>query len=338
MTFLKNCDILVKTEEERIIVRVEELLNSINFGLSVWVSNVQYNNCINYYDINKVSEGFVCVLLNAVYGYELVDLNERQKNHCAIDLGDTKKGFSIQVTSRTDAAKIRSTLKKFVDNHFENIYPNGVKFFIISNSPVKKERKKWTDFPFFDFGKDIIYPADIVADINKIASSDIAKLERIQSMVSRYVGIGIDRVPDDNQIIEDLVKCFEQMNEIHKYRYSRIYELILNWHKYDSASKGDTAGEIAFNKLLNLFMDDLGRYKILKPLLDECYKRELDVKKIEGEKLLNDLIGAETPDGTHSKEFPTIKQRYFNVAIEFDEMLKSIINIQLEELLRKASL
>ena len=191
-------------------MRVEELLNSINFGLSVWVSNVQYNNCINYYDINKVSEGFVCVLLNAVYGYELVDLNERQKNQCAIDLGDTKKGFSIQVTSRTDAAKIRSTLKKFVDNHFENIYPNGVKFFIISNSPVKKERKKWTDFPFFDFGKDIIYPADIVADINKIASSDIAKLERIQSMVSRYVGIGIDRVPDDNQIIEDLVKCFDR--------------------------------------------------------------------------------------------------------------------------------
>ena len=141
----------------------------------------------------------------------------------------------------------------------------------------------------------------------------------------------------NNQKLKKIEKR-KQMNEIHKYRYSRIYELILNWHKYDSASKGDTAGEIAFNKLLNLFMDDLGRYEILKPLLDECYKRELDVKKIEGEKLLNDLIGAETPDGTHSKEFPTIKQRYFNIAIEFDEMLKSIINIQLEELLRKASL
>ena len=27
----------------------------------------------------------------------------------------------------------------------------------------------------------------------------------------------------------------KQMNEIDKYRYSRLYELILNWHKYDSA-------------------------------------------------------------------------------------------------------
>ncbi len=139
-------------------MRVKELLHSINFGLSTWVSNVQFNNCINFYDINRISEGFVCVLLNTVYGYELNDLNKKQKNQCAIDLGDTKKGFSVQVTSRTDATKIKDTLKKFVENQFENIYPNGVKFFIISNSPVKKGRTKWTDFPFFNFGRDIIYP------------------------------------------------------------------------------------------------------------------------------------------------------------------------------------
>lgn len=191
-------------------MRVEELLSSINFGLSVWVSDVQYNNCISFYDINRISEGFVCVLLNAVYGYELSDLNNQQKNQCAIDLGDTKKGFSVQVTSRTDATKIKDTLRKFAENQFENIYPNGLKFFIISNSPVKKGRTKWTDFPFFDFGQDIIYPADIVAEINKIAYNDIAKLEQIQSIISRYIGTGINRVPDDKQIIEDLVKCFDR--------------------------------------------------------------------------------------------------------------------------------
>lgn len=210
MTFPKNCDILEKTEKGRSVLRVEELLNSINFGLSIWVSNVQFNNCINFYDINRISEGFVCVLLNTVYGYELNDLNEKQKNQCAIDLGDIKKGFSVQVTSRTDATKIKDTLKKFVENQFENIYPNGVKFFIISNSPVKKGRTKWTDFPFFDFGRDIIYPADIVAEINKIACNDISKLEQIQSIISRYIGVGMDRVPSDMQIIEDLVKCFDR--------------------------------------------------------------------------------------------------------------------------------
>lgn len=129
----------------------------------------------------------------------------------------------------------------------------------------------------------------------------------------------------------------KQMNEIDKYRYSRLYELILNWHKYDSAQRGDTAEEIAFYRLLNLFMDDSGRYEIAKPLLDKCHIEELEVKKTEGEKLLNDLVGAELPDGTHSEEFPAIKQRYFDIAKEFSKMLKTVINCQLEELLCKSN-
>lgn len=129
----------------------------------------------------------------------------------------------------------------------------------------------------------------------------------------------------------------KQMNEIDKYRYSRLYELILNWHKYDSAQRGDTAEEIAFYRLLNLFMDDSGRYEIAKPLLDKCYIEELEVKKTEGEKLLNDLVGAELPDGTYSEEFPAIKQRYFDIAKEFSKMLKTVINCQLEELLCKSN-
>lgn len=210
MIFLKSCDIMAKTEKGRIILRAEELLKSINFGLSSWVSDVQYNNCTSFYDINRVSEGFVCVLLNAVYGYELSDLNEQQKNQCAIDLGDTKKGVAIQVTSRTDAMKIKDTLKKFMENQFGNIYPNGVKFFIISNHPVKRGRTKWTDFPLFDFDKDIIYPRNIVDDISKMASKDIAKIEQIQSIISKYMGTGKYEVPNDEQIIENLIQCFDR--------------------------------------------------------------------------------------------------------------------------------
>lgn len=61
------------------------------------------------------------------------------------------------------------------------------------------------------------------------------------------------------------------------------------------------------------------------------------LKKTEGEKLLNDLVGAELPDGTHSEEFPAIKQRYFDIAKEFSKMLKTVINCQLEELLCKSN-
>lgn len=129
----------------------------------------------------------------------------------------------------------------------------------------------------------------------------------------------------------------KQMNEIDKYRYSKLYELILNWHKYDAEQSGETAGEIAFYRLLNLFMDDSGRYEIAKPLLDKCYIKELEVKRIEAQKLLHDLIDAESPDGTRSDEFPTIRKMYFKIGMEFNEMLKIAINNQLDKLLNKNS-
>lgn len=127
----------------------------------------------------------------------------------------------------------------------------------------------------------------------------------------------------------------KQMNEIDKYRYNRLYELVLNWHKYDSVQRGNTVEEIVFYRLLNLFMDDSGRYEIAKPLLDKFYIEKLEVKKAEGEKLLNDLVEVETADGTHSEEFSAIKQKYFDIAQEFSKMLKTVINCQLEELLNK---
>ena len=130
----------------------------------------------------------------------------------------------------------------------------------------------------------------------------------------------------------------KQLNDIDKYRYSRLYELVLKWHEYDSKYSGENASEIAFNRLLNLFLDDAGRYDLAKPLLDSCYINDLEIKKAEGEKLLEQLVSAESPDGTHSKDFSSIKDRYFSVGSEFSKMLKSAVNQQLDTLLRKSNM
>ena len=36
------------------------------------------------------------------------------------------------------------------------------------------------------------------------------KLEQIQRIVSKYIGTGEAIIPDDEQIIEDLIKCFDR--------------------------------------------------------------------------------------------------------------------------------
>jgi hypothetical protein len=74
-----------------------------------------------------------------------------------------------------------------------------------------------------------------------------------------------------------------------------------------------------------------------KPLLDGCYIEKLENKKIECEKLLDNLVQSETPsdDGTHSEDFQIIKEKYFKSGTEFSKMLKQAINNQLEVLLGK---
>lgn len=85
-------------------------------------------------------------------------------------------------------------------------------------------------------------------------------------------------------------------------------------------------------------MDDSGRYEIAKPLLDKIFIKKLEKAKLKCEELLNDLVDAETPDGTHSEKFPSIRQSYYDNAIEFSEILKEAINSQLEILLGQSKL
>mgnify|MGYP004473753525 CR=1 FL=1 len=134
------------------------------------------------------------------------------------------------------------------------------------------------------------------------------------------------------------IEVQKKINEIDKYRYSRLYELIINWHKYDSEIKGETVSKMASYRLVHLFLDDLGRYEIVKPLLDECYTEKLEPLKIKCENLLKDLIDVTAPESSCTKNPEIIKEKYFFNGKEFSKLLKNSINDQLESLLRKNNL
>ena len=90
------------------------------------------------------------------------------------------------------------------------------------------------------------------------------------------------------------------------------------------------------SKVLRSFVKNFERLQ--KPLLDAGYTEELENKKIECENLLNNLVEAEAPDGTHTKDFPIIREKYFASGQEFSKLLKNAINSQLESLLRKSNI
>lgn len=76
-------------------------------------SEVEVDNEIGHFDINKIVEDYYMHILNDVYGWNLKNANLITENFPAIDLIDEENMIVVQVTSTTDTAKLRGTIEKF---------------------------------------------------------------------------------------------------------------------------------------------------------------------------------------------------------------------------------
>lgn len=158
--------------------------------MSRWLSQVRLNTALTYYDINKISEDFVCKLLNLIFNYELVNLNSEQVNFPGIDLGDkTKDMVAFQVTSRTDGEKIRKTLKMFVKRKYDKIFVNGIKFFILNQDTVKLGYQNPKNIYYkFNKQKDILTDKDIIQEIQEIYNKNPDQFNAIKQLLALEFG------------------------------------------------------------------------------------------------------------------------------------------------------
>jgi len=97
-------------------------------------SEVEVDNEVGQFDINKIVEDVYMHILNDVYGWDLKNANLLKENFPAIDLIDEENMIVIQVTSTTDTSKLRSTIEKFkkLDDEY-SIY--NLKMFYIKDKP-----------------------------------------------------------------------------------------------------------------------------------------------------------------------------------------------------------
>jgi len=97
-------------------------------------SEVEVDNEMGHFDINKIVEDVYMHILNNVYGWDLKNANLLKENFPAIDLIDEENMIVIQVTSTTDTTKLRGTIEKFknLDDEY-SIY--GLKMFYIKDKP-----------------------------------------------------------------------------------------------------------------------------------------------------------------------------------------------------------
>ena len=85
----------------------EEIVKQFSWGISILTAYLRYNNKINYTDINILSEGFVCDLLNILY--ELGVSKAKRQNEPGYDLISNKKKIIVQVSTTCTPQKVSHT-------------------------------------------------------------------------------------------------------------------------------------------------------------------------------------------------------------------------------------
>lgn len=130
-------------------------------------------------DENIAMEDVICQLLNLMYGYKLVNLNAQKGNYPGIDLGDKHNRIAVQVTSDNSRSKVKETIRKFLDNNFDDQYDRLIVFVLGTRKNFHKA---------FDTG-----------DFSFSAEEDIWDFS---SLTKDLRGLGLDRLEQINQYLE----------------------------------------------------------------------------------------------------------------------------------------
>lgn len=164
------------------------------------VNKVNALNTLNYYDINISCEKFYMYLLNLIYGWNLKNINDEENNAVSIDLYDKEARVAVQVTSDSNANKIRETIKKHIKNNRHNEYDRLVFVVITHNKDYRADFVTEGKF-VFDKKRDIITCNKLIDEISHLSPERIAE-------ICEYLSFEFDSIANT-----DLVWTIEKADE-----------------------------------------------------------------------------------------------------------------------------
>lgn len=154
----------------------------IRIIMDLFIAHLKGENLAGFFDVNKLSEDFFCVILNKTYALNLVNLNKTGKlDYKAIDLGDEKNGVTYQITSENTRKKVKKNLEGYISDGRYTTYPQ-LKFLILDRSrPAKIADLARTGDNFtFDPATDVICMRELLAAVELLE-------EEIVSEVLEYI-------------------------------------------------------------------------------------------------------------------------------------------------------
>ncbi|MFH0889321.1 MAG: ABC-three component system protein [Planctomycetota bacterium] len=178
--------------------------------LTQWRYYTEYSSSVLLNDVNNTNEDLAVLLLNKIFGWELKNLNKKQTNFPAIDLGDIEHKIGVSVTATASSDYIHEKIKINIEHEVYKTFPNHY-FFITT-----KKRGYTTKFNtqgkyVFDKSKNIIDIEDLLKEI-KNSSIEIQGeiLLILENNVSRLKsGFIEDITPQD---IAEMLGAFSAQN------------------------------------------------------------------------------------------------------------------------------
>lgn len=157
---------------------------------------VKSRSGLQLFDLNRYLEDFFKDILNIVYDYKLINLNEERSNNPGLDLGDEVAKVGFQITSTKSSDKINKTLEKAVGQVAN--YPTIYVLILQDKQGSYTGLDKALALPFnFTAEEHIIDTGDV---LKKVISLPIDRLQRLHDLVSKEVArVKIElEVPDKN--------------------------------------------------------------------------------------------------------------------------------------------
>jgi hypothetical protein len=86
-------------------------------------------------DANHLLETITTRFFNALFGWDLVNLNAEQANYPAADLGDRGRRLALQITNEDSSEKIKGTAAKATEHRLGTDFDRLIIFFLLPRKP-----------------------------------------------------------------------------------------------------------------------------------------------------------------------------------------------------------
>ncbi len=220
--------------------------------MNTLATRINIKGKLNILNLHNHSEDFYLHLFNAIFDYNLVNLNANLQNVEAIDLIDQKNKIFIQVSATATKDKIEDSLKK---DSLKKYSGYNFHFISISKEASDLRTKKYLNPHSISFNPQVDIH-DTVSILNKIKSMEIDGMEIVYKLIRKELGDEIDTYKLESNlasIINVLSKEDWDINE-----------------GIDHIDKFEIDRKITINELENvrLIIDD---YALHYPKVDKIY-------------------------------------------------------------------